>query len=129
MPALTLKLKGGARIWCDHQAIPELPQSALWKSICLDRASGRIPQLPLAHLSSPGGGHVVGPGRQRFQTAGFQLRRAPPLHPRRGRAAGPPADAPGPRDRKSVVWGKSVSVSVDLGGRPTIKKKKQKKQK
>src|SRR3546814_16349157 len=28
------------------------------------------------------------------------------------------------RDRKSVVWGKSVSVSVDLGGRRIIKKKK-----
>src|SRR3546814_13508276 len=27
-------------------------------------------------------------------------------------------------DRKSVVWGKSVSVSVDLGGRRNIKKKK-----
>src|SRR3546814_16031837 len=27
------------------------------------------------------------------------------------------------RDRKSVVWGKSVSVSVDLGGRRIIKKK------
>src|SRR3546814_11756743 len=30
-------------------------------------------------------------------------------------------------DRKSVVWGKSVSVRVDLGGRRIIKKKKQKK--
>src|SRR3546814_12095518 len=30
-------------------------------------------------------------------------------------------------DRKSVVKGKSVSVRVDLGGRRTIKKKKQKK--
>src|SRR3546814_18403118 len=29
------------------------------------------------------------------------------------------------RDRKSVVEGKSVSVSVDLGGRGKIKKKKQ----
>src|SRR3546814_20042556 len=29
-----------------------------------------------------------------------------------------------PVDRKSVVWGKSVSVRVDLGGRGTIKKKK-----
>src|SRR3546814_15952518 len=29
-----------------------------------------------------------------------------------------------PRDRKSVVEGKSVSVRVDLGGRRTIKKKK-----
>src|SRR3546814_20596679 len=27
-------------------------------------------------------------------------------------------------DRKSVVWGKSVSVRVDLGGRRVIKKKK-----
>src|SRR3546814_13623723 len=27
-------------------------------------------------------------------------------------------------DRKSVVWGKSVSVRVDPGGRPTINKKK-----
>src|SRR3546814_16698721 len=30
-------------------------------------------------------------------------------------------------DRKSVVWGKSVSVRVDLGGRRIIKKKKKKK--
>src|SRR3546814_19666270 len=30
-------------------------------------------------------------------------------------------------DRKSVVWGKSVSVGVDLGGRVIIKKKKPKK--
>src|SRR3546814_11566801 len=29
-----------------------------------------------------------------------------------------------PRDRKSVVQGKSVSVRVDLGGRRIIKKKK-----
>src|SRR3546814_5543975 len=34
----------------------------------------------------------------------------------------------GGRDRKSVVWGKSVSVRVDLGGRRIIKKKKQQKQ-
>src|SRR3546814_17472859 len=27
------------------------------------------------------------------------------------------------QDRKSVVWGKSVSVSVDLGGRRIMKKK------
>src|SRR3546814_15311784 len=32
---------------------------------------------------------------------------------------------PAPVDRKSVVWGKSVSVRVKLGGRRTIKKKKQ----
>src|SRR3546814_12644666 len=30
-------------------------------------------------------------------------------------------------DRKSVGWGKSVSVRVDVGGRRIIKKKKQKK--
>src|SRR3546814_12418944 len=30
---------------------------------------------------------------------------------------------PGQRDRKRVVWGKSVSVRVDLGGRSIIKKK------
>src|SRR3546814_20086143 len=30
------------------------------------------------------------------------------------------------QDRKSVVWGKRVSVRVDLGGRRTIKKKKTK---
>src|SRR3546814_19120374 len=30
------------------------------------------------------------------------------------------------RDRKSVVWGKGVSVRVGLGGRRLIKKKKQK---
>src|SRR3546814_12712704 len=29
-------------------------------------------------------------------------------------------------DRKSVVWGKSVSVRVDLGGRRILKKKKKK---
>src|SRR3546814_17573641 len=29
-------------------------------------------------------------------------------------------------DRKRVVWGKSVSVRVDLGGSRTIKKKKKK---
>src|SRR3546814_14977517 len=41
MPALTLKLKGGARIWCDHQAIPELPQSALWRvSVSIEPAAG-----------------------------------------------------------------------------------------
>src|SRR3546814_16962200 len=31
------------------------------------------------------------------------------------------------RDRKWVVWGKSVSVRVDLGGRSIIKKKKHEK--
>src|SRR3546814_11530285 len=37
----------------------------------------------------------------------------------------PPAPAPAgaPKDRKSVVYGKSVSVRVDLGGRRIINKK------
>src|SRR3546814_20558493 len=35
-----------------------------------------------------------------------------------------PALAAGNGDRKSVVWGKSGSVRVDLGGRRNIKKKK-----
>src|SRR3546814_16114782 len=34
--------------------------------------------------------------------------------------------APRNLDRKSVVWGKSVSVRLDLGGRRIIKKKKKK---
>src|SRR3546814_11244086 len=38
------------------------------------------------------------------------------LHLRKGKDVG--------RDRKSVVWGKSVSVRVDLGGRRIIKKNK-----
>src|SRR3546814_13042030 len=36
--------------------------------------------------------------------------------------AGPGVQRP---DRKSVVWGKSVAVRVDLGGRRIMKKKKQ----
>src|SRR3546814_18488077 len=48
---------------------------------------------------------------------------------RRGSARRSPwCGSPPPCDRKSVVWGKSVSVSVDLGGRGTIKKKKNKKE-
>src|SRR3546814_11610660 len=35
------------------------------------------------------------------------------------------AGAEAGRDRKSVVWGKRVSVRVDLGGRRIIKKKKE----
>src|SRR3546814_18955836 len=37
------------------------------------------------------------------------------------------ADVQVPADRKSVVWGRSVSVRVDLGGRRTIKKNNKKK--
>src|SRR3546814_19438637 len=54
------------------------------------------------------------------------------LHDEIGRALGlGPGDkltitTLGREDRKSAVWGKSVSVSVDLGGRRIIKKKKKK---
>src|SRR3546814_17489217 len=41
-------------------------------------------------------------------------------------AGGLPVRFPTVSDRKSVVSGKSVSVRVDLGGRPIIKKKHQK---
>src|SRR3546814_15280113 len=42
-------------------------------------------------------------------------------HAASGRASGDRGDHR--QDRKSVVWGKSVSVRVDLGGRGIIKKK------
>src|SRR3546814_20951007 len=55
-----------------------------------------------------------------------QSRRRPSLFvgDRRGpRAAGEQVAAREHADRKSVVWGRSVSVGVDLGGRRSIKKK------
>src|SRR3546814_20970596 len=45
------------------------------------------------------------------------------------RKAGMPRTLASCQDRKSVVYGKSVSVRVDLGGRRIIKKKKKKKTK
>src|SRR3546814_14624605 len=36
--------------------------------------------------------------------------------------------SPNAEDRRSVVWGKSVSVRVDLGGSRTMKKKKERKE-
>src|SRR3546814_14500384 len=54
---------------------------------------------------------------------------APPTPRPVVRATSEPARAPahaGVTDRKSVVYGKSVSVRVDLGGRRIIKKKKTK---
>src|SRR3546814_13583170 len=41
-----------------------------------------------------------------------------------GRAIDIGARGIAPLDRKSVVWGKSVSVRLDLGGRRYVKKKK-----
>src|SRR3546814_15321948 len=60
------------------------------------RAGGRVPG---AVAGAPGGGFRSGPARL---VAGRARR--------------------DPGDRKSVVWGKRVSVRVDLGGRRIIKK-------
>src|SRR3546814_16853855 len=56
-------------------------------------------------------------GLQHDQSLASRSRRGP-----RGRSRSPRS----PRDRTSVVSGKSVSVRVDLGGRRSIKKKRQK---
>src|SRR3546814_10650564 len=72
------------------------------------------------HHDDPGsipGGNGGGPER-RTRTAATGDRPA-------GRAYAP-APRRGPVDRTSVVWGKSVSGSVDLGGRRIIKKKRNK---
>src|SRR3546814_11020063 len=115
----------------------------LFPSTTLFRSGGA--GLPLA-VGGTGSGRVHRLG-QLSLAAGTPRRRfvVPLLHGnRRSRAvgrAGPtcegrgyipdmlfaprPEDAPESRaDRKSVVEGKSVSVSVDLGGRRSIKKKK-----
>src|SRR3546814_4938262 len=47
--------------------------------------------------------------------------------PRQGARGGKRSTAKNSADRKSAVWGKSVSVRVDLGGRRIIKKKKKNK--
>src|SRR3546814_15759938 len=57
------------------------------------------------------------------RSAGVRCPRAPHVARKRKREA--PADAGASLDRKSVVEGKSGSVSVDHGGRRLIKKKKQ----
>src|SRR3546814_12977964 len=58
-----------------------------------------------------GGGAAAGLPGQASHRAGVRLLSAP-------------AGIEAPADRKSVVWGKSVSVRVDLGGRRIHKKKK-----
>src|SRR3546814_17737727 len=68
-----------------------------------DLAPGRMQCLPGAFCDTP----------QRCR--GFFLKQR--VKPACGRS----------RDRKSVVWGESVSVRVDLGGRRVLKKKKNKK--
>src|SRR3546814_11097843 len=50
-------------------------------------------------------------------------RNLPPWNDAAVRCARPRASEVLPVDRKSVGWGKKVSVSVDLGGRRIIKKK------
>src|SRR3546814_13433290 len=64
------------------------------------------------------GGVCKRPTNSIIQTSSSTARR-----PLKRRVATPPRQK---RDRKSVVYGKSVSVSVDLGGRRIIKKKKKK---
>src|SRR3546814_15237929 len=60
--------------------------------------------------------------RDRALAGGAGLCRAPDPGGRRGGGVGA-ARGFRRRDRKSVVWGTSVSVRVDLGGRRNIKKK------
>src|SRR3546814_12248404 len=74
-------------------------------------------------IAHPGACESLRFGDQDIELGG---RQAEPRHPGvqmhgGGRGAGLSASA-GPGDRQGVVEGKSVSVSVDLGGRRRIKK-------
>src|SRR3546814_14840816 len=100
----------------DHDIIPVLPE------VCCDSA-GRC------------GPDVRWRGRRRNAPRFRIMRSARTVRPSRGRGR---ETAPMTRrcrqlwslsDRKSVVWGKSVSVRVDLGGRRIVKKKKKQKTK
>src|SRR3546814_11932494 len=74
--------------------------------------------------ADPGGDRGVHPAGRRRHPAG-QPDCAAEGHQRHGRHheghGARPADAPG-EARKSVGWGKSVSVRLDLGGRSSIEK-------
>src|SRR3546814_11525036 len=93
-----------------------------------DARHHRYPQSP-RQLSKPGRCGAFGWKRdvgaaQRGRLGGaFRLAAGPGLWPRSGERWRDDAPDP-PRDRKSVVEGKSVSVRVDIGGRRIIKKKK-----
>src|SRR3546814_16200337 len=101
--------------------------------------------LPARHIAGPDAGRGAGSvdgrlGRRiagrRQAAARASLSRAPSfrVHARAGRrraegAAGRGQPCPSGGDRKSVVWGKSVSVRVDLGGGRIITKKTNQKSK
>src|SRR3546814_16280053 len=72
--------------------------------------------------------HVAGPGGLVARAVAGVLERHPAVPGLRQRAHHPRVQfaRPARLDRKSVVEGKRVSVSVDLGGRRTLKKKKNK---
>src|SRR3546814_12938261 len=66
-------------------------------------------------------GRIVAGGDVRLREAVLQGRKRLPAQLR---VVGRPAEghrAPGIRDRKSVGWGKGVSVRVDTGGRSNLK--------
>src|SRR3546814_17247615 len=86
-----------------------------------DEGDDREEQPGVEHRQA--GNAFLQPGRGRDQEAGDDQRRDRPAQRDAARKAAQPLDAARQRqDRKSVVWGKRVSVRVDLGGRRCIKK-------
>src|SRR3546814_16162865 len=77
--------------------------------------------IRIAEVSYPGSAGIIDvtfcPGKKQRNGMSGHWERDKPICSR-------PLLARSPADRKSVVWGKSVSVCVDLGGRRIIKKKK-----
>src|SRR3546814_11126030 len=107
------------------------PYTTLFRSGGIGRGPDR-PRLFAADRGGPSRGYPGDPRRpaleRRADPAGLYRgnRPAPGRHARR---AGRRLRAVEPGDRKSVGSGKSWSVRVDLGGRRTLKKTKNKKQK
>src|SRR3546814_16588022 len=94
----------------------------------LDRRVGaqdRAARMAVADRADPGGGR-----RLNIAPAGGGVFRTTRAAKHRGRrtSTGGCTRSGSPRDRKSVVKGKRVSVSVDLGGSRHMKKKKRKKE-
>src|SRR3546814_15610129 len=88
-----------------------------WSSdVCSDLPDRRISGRAGAHQQAEGADIVPRRSAGRGQDIAWPLDR-----PRDGTGVHPPFA--GRRDRKSVVWGTSVSVGVDLGGGRIIKKK------
>src|SRR3546814_13964207 len=120
---------------------PLFPFTTLFRSVACDPRLGAhlALQAPLRDSRSPAGGpgddrgdHVLAGARQRRPAAAAgaggagslaaraRRHRAAALHRHHGLTE---------QDRKSVVYGKSVSVRVDLGGRRIFKKNKKTQQK